>query len=74
MMYFDELDNAGLADEVCFCCKRYVIDEFSGGNGWLCEGNYCDQAEEYYLTSVKNGINFYRKLKLENLNGNENKL
>ena len=66
--YFDELDQDGLSDEVCDCCKKYITDEFSGGNGWLCEGSFCDQAEEYYLTSIKNGIKFYRKKKIENLN------
>lgn len=68
MMYFDELDQAGLTNEICECCRKYVIDEFPLSKGWLCEGCFCDQAEEYYLTTIKNGINFYRKKKIENLN------
>lgn len=67
MLYFDELENSGLIDEVCECCKKHIISEYSGGNGWLCEGAFCSEAEEYYLENYKNGKIFCRKLKIKNL-------
>lgn len=67
MMYFEELEKKGLTDKLCEYCRNYITDEISGGNGWLCEGFYCDSAEDSFLTYDKDGVNFYRKLKLENL-------
>jgi hypothetical protein len=61
------LDYEEIEEDVCKTCKKYITDEFSGGNGWVCEGSYCDQAQELYLTAIPKGIKFYRKKKLEKL-------
>ena len=66
-MFFEELDKKGLSDDLCQHCRKYIISEMSFKSGWLCEGAFCDVAEESYLTCDKNGINFYRTLKIKNL-------
>lgn len=66
MCQYEEIEEA-----VCRTCKTYVTEEFRGGNGWLCEGSYCEQAQDFYLTSILEGIKFYRKKKLENLKNHE---
>ena len=56
-----------IEEDVCRICKSYVTEKFRGGNGWLCEGLYCEQVQEFYLINITEGIKYYRKKKLENI-------
>jgi hypothetical protein len=54
-------------EEICKYCYKYITDGIRGGNGWLCEGRYCDVAEIDYYDCTIEGRKFYRRKKLENL-------
>lgn len=66
-MYFEELEKKELSDKLCEHCRKFIKSELSGGNGWICEGSYCDSAEDSFLIYDKEGINLYRTKKLQNL-------
>ena len=58
------------SEQICDCCKKYITGEFSGGNGWLCEGSFCEQAVEFYIDTIAGGRNYLmycRKSKLKNI-------
>ena len=49
----EELQNE-LGDAVCEYCNKNIIPEYNLGIGGLCEGNYCEEAQDGY--AVENNI------------------
>lgn len=49
----EELQNE-LGDAVCEYCNKNIIPEYNLGIGWLCEGCYCEEAQDGY--AVENNI------------------
>lgn len=43
----EELQNE-LGDAVCEYCNKNIISEYNLGIGWLCEGNWCKEAQDGY--------------------------
>lgn len=43
----EELQNE-LGDAVCEYCYKNIISEYNIGIGWLCEGCYCEEAQDGY--------------------------
>lgn len=43
----EELQNE-LTDAVCEYCNKNIISGYNFGTGWLCEGYYCEEAQDDY--------------------------
>lgn len=43
----EELQNK-LGDDICVYCNKNIIPEYDLGIGWLCEGCYCEEAQDGY--------------------------
>ncbi len=43
----EELQNK-LGDAICEYCTKNIISEYNIGIGWLCEGQFCEEAEDYF--------------------------
>lgn len=37
-----------LSDAICEYCNKNIISEHNIGIGWLCEGQYCEEAQDGY--------------------------
>ena len=42
-----ELQNK-YGDAICEYCNKNIISEYNIGIGWLCEGQYCEDAQDGY--------------------------
>ena len=42
-----ELQNK-YGDAICEYCNKNIISEYDIGIGWLCEGQYCEDAQDGY--------------------------
>lgn len=49
----EELQNE-LCDAICVYCNKNIIPEHNLGIGCLCEGNWCEEAQDGY--AVENNI------------------
>lgn len=47
IMTREELQNR-LGDAICEYCNKNIISEHNIGIGWLCEGQYCEEAQDGY--------------------------
>jgi len=64
-----------LCDELCLHCSKYITSDIIKPNyGWVCEGSYCEEAEESFYNTVPIGIKYYRKHKLLKINERRNKI
>lgn len=43
----EELQNK-LGDAICEYCNKNIISEYNIGIGGLCEGQYCEEAQDGY--------------------------
>lgn len=43
----EELQNK-LGDAICEYCNKNIISEHNIGIGWLCEGQFCEEAQDGY--------------------------
>lgn len=41
----EELQNKH-GDAICEYCNKNIISEYNIGIGWLCEGQYCEEAQD----------------------------
>lgn len=53
IMTREELQNKH-GDAICEYCNKNIISEYNIGIGWLCEGQYCEEAQDGY--AVENNI------------------
>ena len=49
IMTREELQNE-FGDAVCVYCNKNIIPEHNLGIGCLCEGNWCEEAQDGYAT------------------------
>lgn len=47
IMTREELQNK-LGEAICEYCNKNIISEYNFGIGWLCEGCYCEEAQDGY--------------------------
>ena len=47
IMTREELQNK-YGDAICEYCNKNIISEYNIGIGWLCEGQYCANAQDGY--------------------------
>jgi hypothetical protein len=47
IMTREELQNK-LGDAICEYCNKDIISEYNIGIGGLCEGQYCEEAQDGY--------------------------
>ena len=43
----EELQNE-LGDAICEYCNKNILPQYNLGTGWLCEGCYCEDAEDSF--------------------------
>lgn len=43
----EELQNK-FGDAICEYCNKNIISEYNIGIGWLCEGQFCEEAEDSF--------------------------
>ena len=44
----EELQNKYGDAIICEYCNKNIISEYNIGIGWLCEGQYCEDAQDGY--------------------------
>jgi hypothetical protein len=47
----EELQNKH-GDAICEYCNKNIISEYNIGIGWLCEGQYCEEAQDGYAAEI----------------------
>mgnify|MGYP003486858910 FL=1 len=62
----EELQNK-LGDAICEYCNKNIISEHNIGIGWLCEGQYCEEAQDGY--AAENNIELEDWLWYKNRHG-----
>ena len=50
----EELQNKH-GDAICEYCNKNIISEYNTGIGWLCEGQYCEEAQDDSVTDFERG-------------------
>ena len=47
IMTREELQNK-FGNAICEYCNKNIISEYNIGIGWLCEGQFCEEAEDSF--------------------------
>ena len=47
IMTREELQNK-FVDAICEYCNKNIISKYNIGIGWLCEGSFCEEAQDGY--------------------------
>lgn len=55
-------------EDICKYCENNITYDVRGGNGWVCEGSYCDEATDSFFDENVYKLRKYKLIKIrENL-------